>query len=36
MTDARTARPAVTRRNLLRLGDAAIPAAALLSRDTII
>jgi hypothetical protein len=35
MTDARTARPAITRGNLLRLGGAAIPAAALLVRDTI-
>jgi L-ascorbate metabolism protein UlaG (beta-lactamase superfamily) len=34
MTDARAERPAVTRRNLLRLGGAAIPAAALLGRGT--
>jgi len=32
MTDAQPGRPAVTRRNVLRLGGAAIPAAALLSR----
>ena len=34
MTDARPGRPAVTRRNVLRLGGAAIPAAALLGRDS--
>jgi hypothetical protein len=32
MTDPRPERPAVTRRNLLRLGGAVIPAAALLGR----
>jgi hypothetical protein len=35
MTDARPGRPAVTRRNVLRLGGAAIPAAALLGRGAI-
>jgi hypothetical protein len=34
MTDSHPGRPAVTRRNLLRLGSAAIPAAALLGRGT--
>ena len=32
MTAARPGRPGITRRNVLRLGGAAIPAAALLSR----